>query len=137
VGKVKEVGNFGRLWRLKIFRSQIGRQMYEVGGFGKFCEVREVRKFRRSGGLVELGGEKFSRMFSPVLKVFLQLHVVCVCYISCGYRPETYYSVEVFLITTLLIQVVQLLTCFIRNDSLLYPKRQLIFEDLFCCIPTF
>jgi hypothetical protein len=33
-------------------------------------------------------------------------------------------GVEVFLITTLLIQVIQLLTCFIRNDSVLYPKRR-------------
>jgi hypothetical protein len=47
VGKVREFGNFGRLLRLKIFRGQIGRQMYEVGEFEKFFEVREVRKFGR------------------------------------------------------------------------------------------
>jgi hypothetical protein len=58
VGKVREVGNFGKLWGTNIFRGQIGRQMYEVGGFGKFCEVRDVRKYRRSVGLVELGGRK-------------------------------------------------------------------------------
>jgi hypothetical protein len=55
VWEVREVGNFGRLWTLKIFRCQIGRQIYEVVGLGKFCEVREVRKFWRSEGL---GGRK-------------------------------------------------------------------------------
>jgi hypothetical protein len=47
VGKVREVGNFGRLFRSKMIRGQIGRQMYEVGEFGKFFEVRGVRKFVR------------------------------------------------------------------------------------------
>jgi hypothetical protein len=44
---VREVRNFGRLWWSKLFRCHIGRQLYEVGGYGKFCEVREVRKFGR------------------------------------------------------------------------------------------
>jgi hypothetical protein len=52
------VGNFGRLWTSKIFSGQIDRQIYEVWGLGKFCEVREVRKFGRSGGLEGLGGRK-------------------------------------------------------------------------------
>jgi hypothetical protein len=30
----------------------------------------------------------FSRLFSPVINVFLQLHVDCVCYISVEYRTE-------------------------------------------------
>jgi hypothetical protein len=59
--RVREVGNFGRLRLSKMFRSQIGRQIYEVGGFGKCCEVREVRKIRRLGALVELGGRKFQQ----------------------------------------------------------------------------
>jgi hypothetical protein len=41
--------------KVKIFRGWIGRQIYEVEEFGKFLEVREVRKLRRPGILVELG----------------------------------------------------------------------------------
>jgi hypothetical protein len=55
---MREVGNVGSLWNSKIYRGQMGRQSYEVGGFGKFCDVMEVRKFGRSGGLKGFGGRK-------------------------------------------------------------------------------
>jgi hypothetical protein len=56
------VGYFGSLWRSKIFRNEIGRQIYEVRKFGKFCDVREVRK--------DWDAERFGGMFSPVINVF-------------------------------------------------------------------
>jgi hypothetical protein len=31
---------------------------------------------------------RIGRMFSPVINIFLQLHVDCVCYISVDYRTE-------------------------------------------------
>jgi hypothetical protein len=31
---------------------------------------------------------KLRRLFSPVINVFLQLHVYCICYISVDYRTE-------------------------------------------------
>jgi hypothetical protein len=49
-----EVRNFGRLLRSKIFRSEIVRQINEVGEYGKFFEAREARKFGRSGSLERL-----------------------------------------------------------------------------------
>jgi hypothetical protein len=79
-----------------------------LGGYGgrKFLDVRSVGKFMRlvgSENFVSLGrsgnlgslevwkdweGGRFSRMFSPVINVFLELHVDCLCYISIDYRTE-------------------------------------------------
>jgi hypothetical protein len=60
-------------------------------------------RFRGSENFVRLGrsgnlghrevwkdweGERFGRLFSPVINVFLELHVDCLCYISIDYRTE-------------------------------------------------
>jgi hypothetical protein len=44
--------------RSKIFRGQLGRQVWEVREEGKFWDVSNVTKFGRSGGLNRLGGWK-------------------------------------------------------------------------------
>jgi hypothetical protein len=62
--------------------------MYEVWGFGKFCELREVRKFGKSGGWEALGGRKVWQDVLAGNKCILQLHVDCVGYISVDYRTE-------------------------------------------------
>jgi hypothetical protein len=66
-----EVRNFGRVWRSKIFRSEIVRQINEFVEFGKFFEVRKVKRFVCSGGLEGLGGQKIRQVFSPVINVYI------------------------------------------------------------------
>jgi hypothetical protein len=113
-----EVGKFGRLWRPEI-----------LGG-RNFLEVREVGKFGRLGMSRNLGGREVwkgwegGRILSPVMNVFLQLHVDCVSYHSGDYRTE-----RLVLSITVVLHVVQIYINMSIYYSVVHHPRQKPFWD--------
>jgi hypothetical protein len=75
-------GKFWKVRDIEIFRGQGSPHILEVGEVGKFGSLGRSGYLRGREVWKDFKGGKIGRNLSPIMNVFLQLHVDCVRYHS-------------------------------------------------------